>query len=144
LLAEMANKEHLDILAKGVEAWNAWRKQNREVHPDLCGLDWTSNSGGLLLNYMDLSGVSLRGAKLHEARLIQADFREAVLDYADLSSAQLFGADFAGSTLDNTNFEEANLHVAKFQSLTFSGANLNRASLGFTTLINVDLSTRMA
>jgi hypothetical protein len=24
LLAEMANQDHLDILAKGVEAWNEW------------------------------------------------------------------------------------------------------------------------
>jgi hypothetical protein len=31
LLAGMANQEHLDILAKGVEAWNAWRQADRRI-----------------------------------------------------------------------------------------------------------------
>ena len=25
MLAEMANQEHLDVLARGVDAWNEWR-----------------------------------------------------------------------------------------------------------------------
>ncbi len=31
--AEMANQEHLDILANGVEAWNEWRKGNPTIQP---------------------------------------------------------------------------------------------------------------
>jgi hypothetical protein len=31
----MANSEHLQILQQGVETWNAWRRQNKEISPDL-------------------------------------------------------------------------------------------------------------
>ena len=34
----MANPEHLARLAEGVESWNAWRRENLSVEPDLmCG-----------------------------------------------------------------------------------------------------------
>ncbi|HEU5384123.1 MAG TPA: hypothetical protein VFV38_52685 [Ktedonobacteraceae bacterium] len=33
----MANQEHVDLLKQGVEQWNAWREQNREIRPDLRG-----------------------------------------------------------------------------------------------------------
>jgi hypothetical protein len=35
----MANPEHLQILQQGVEVWNAWRKQNKGIRPDLSGVD---------------------------------------------------------------------------------------------------------
>ena len=31
----MANDEHLAILKKGVDAWNAWRDKNPDIRPDL-------------------------------------------------------------------------------------------------------------
>jgi hypothetical protein len=31
----VANPEHLEKLEEGVEAWNAWRKANLDVVPDL-------------------------------------------------------------------------------------------------------------
>jgi hypothetical protein len=47
-LTDMANQEHLDILAKGVGEWNAWREQQPDSRPDLSGAN--------------LSGAELRGA----------------------------------------------------------------------------------
>jgi len=35
----MAKQEHLDILAKGVEEWNRWRKAVGESGPDPSGVD---------------------------------------------------------------------------------------------------------
>jgi uncharacterized protein YjbI with pentapeptide repeats len=49
----MANPEHLQILKQGVEAWNAWREQNRDIKPDL--------------TEADLTGADLTGADLHWA-----------------------------------------------------------------------------
>lgn len=31
----MANKEHLELLRKGVKEWNKWRKLNPDIEPDL-------------------------------------------------------------------------------------------------------------
>ena len=44
----MANPEHLAILRRGVEEWNAWRKKHEEVRPDLDHAD---------LSNVDLSNV---------------------------------------------------------------------------------------
>src|SRR5438477_137291 len=44
----MANPEHLAMLKRGVEAWNAWRTENPTVRPDL--------------NQADLVGETLAGA----------------------------------------------------------------------------------
>ena len=48
----MANEEHLKILLSGVERWNEWREQNREIRPDLsnANLSGTNLSGANLLN----------------------------------------------------------------------------------------------
>jgi len=35
----MANREHLEILKRGVKAWNEWREKNPDVKPDLRGAD---------------------------------------------------------------------------------------------------------
>jgi len=35
------NAEHLQILKRGVEAWNKWREQNPEIHPCLRGANLT-------------------------------------------------------------------------------------------------------
>ena len=33
----MANDEHVALLKKSVDAWNAWRDDNPEIRPDLKG-----------------------------------------------------------------------------------------------------------
>ena len=35
----MANREHLNILKKGVDAWNAWRERAHGLIPDLAEAD---------------------------------------------------------------------------------------------------------
>ena len=51
----MANEEHRAILGQGMDTWNAWRRQNLSIQPDL------------------------RGAHLSGADLREFDFREADL-----------------------------------------------------------------
>jgi uncharacterized protein YjbI with pentapeptide repeats len=85
----MANKEHLDILKQGVDAWNIWRSENSEVRPDL-------------------SRAFLIGADLAKADFHQTNFQIAELMNADLSQADLIGAD-----LYNANLSEAKLCGAK-------------------------------
>jgi hypothetical protein len=49
----MANEDHLEILRRGVEAWNAWREENPDIRPDLL-------EGGLV-------GANLLGTDLGKA-----------------------------------------------------------------------------
>ena len=51
----MANRKHLTLLKQGVGTWNAWRRMNPRVRPNLSGAS--------------LFGASLCGADLREADL---------------------------------------------------------------------------
>jgi hypothetical protein len=35
----MANDEHVAMLKKGVDAWNGWRRKNRNIRPNLSEAD---------------------------------------------------------------------------------------------------------
>ena len=60
LLADMANQEHLNILAKGVETWNAWRQENPNVVPDLPG----AHVRRAILIDANLRSANLSGARI--------------------------------------------------------------------------------
>ncbi len=95
----MTRDEHIALLGRGAEAWNAWRAEHDEA-PDLSsaalrGLDLS----GCDLSRADLRGADLRGAKCRDAdlsgaRMEGANFFKAVLDGADLAGAFLHGAQF--------------------------------------------------
>lgn len=112
----MANPEHLEILKRGVKAWNEWRRENRNVCPDLSGAD--------------LSG----------ADLISADLIIASLNGADLSNASLISAKLDNADLSYVNFSYAALRGASLPHASLSGANFTRAKLSFTIFADNDLS----
>ena len=79
----MANDDHIALLKKGVDAWNAWRKENPNIHPDF--------------READLSEANLVHADLSHANL----FRAHLSDGADLkagSYGQWFGRYSRGRT----------------------------------------------
>ena len=53
----MANEEHIALLRQGVDAWNAWRRENPDVTPDLRKAD---------LRWANLQGASLDGSMKNE------------------------------------------------------------------------------
>ena len=56
----MANPDHLQLLQQGIEAWNAWRDQHRDIRrPDLSGAQ---------LMRADLRAAHLMGAHLKAFR----------------------------------------------------------------------------
>ncbi len=152
----MANPEHLEILMKGVEAWNQWREEHPSLLVDLAdaGLQGAVlprvNFRNAFLIEADLRGVDLRGANLiganlHQAKLdganlaewyftedfLPADLRaEANLSWADLTQANLREADFSGAEVIGTNLNGADVR----------GANFNLATFLETVLADVDLS----
>ena len=132
----MANEEHFGILGRGVEAWNTWRRDNRDTRPDLRG----ANLRLLILTGADLRQVSLNGANLRQANLSganlhQTDLRGAVLRQANLRDADLRLSDLRGAVLLQAQLCGADLREADLQ-----GAHLNRADLTGADLTGAKLS----
>ena len=83
----MANDEHVAILKKGVNAWNAWRDENRDIRPFLTGANLSeADLSKANLNVAHLNGAHLAGANLNEATLIDTDLTDA-----DLTGCRIFG-----------------------------------------------------
>ncbi len=132
----MATEEHLEVLKRGVEAWNAWRSGNPSVQPDLVG----GHLNGALLNGAHLSGADLSGAHLIGTHLIRAHLRGADLSGAHLNLAQLHGALLNWANLRGADLSGARLNVARLHGALLNGANLRGADLSGADLSGADLS----
>jgi uncharacterized protein YjbI with pentapeptide repeats len=114
----MANQEHVEVLKRGVRAWNLWWQDKWEEF--ICP---------------DFSGADLKGFSLTGAALSFADFSEANLAFARLASGTLPAANFQAANLTG-----ATLAFAQLTGATFKGANLTRAVFNYTALGNVDFT----
>ena len=143
---DQVNPHHLLHLSQGAGAWNAWRKQEPNVRPDLIN----AKLKGANLSGMDLSGSLLSLANLWEAGLsgailVDCGLSGAVLVEADLSGANLQGANLAGArllqaNLSGANLKGANLAGATLQGANVSGANLQGANLAGASLLRANFS----
>lgn len=147
----MANPEHLDILKKGVDVWNAWVHTNRtratndfEVPQhdgvrvttvgfwaDLVEADLT---GTQLCEVIDIEGSCVKGVSEKGYDLRSADLRGAKLDYAELAYANL-----AGATLLGAQLKGANLIFTDFRGANLSGTNLTETLLAETNFFEANL-----
>lgn len=126
----MANKEHLEIIEKGVVAWNEWRQNNPDLKPDL------SNS---ILSEYNLSGIDLSDAVLNWAHLGKANLSKANLSRADLSDTDLFEANLSGANLKRAEIYNSKIMQADLSKANLRKANLSRADLTWAILIEADL-----
>jgi hypothetical protein len=108
----LANPQHIDILRRGVAAWNSWRRRSPAIKPDL-------------------NSANLTAAKLKGINLSSANLKGAVLWEANLSRSELANADLSNADLNGTNFSHAHL----------DHTNLDAATLGWTVFVATDLST---
>ena len=120
----MANPEHLEILKKGVEAWNQWR-MTAAIEPDLA--------------FANLESENLKAMNLTKAELYGANLTFADLTDADLTGSRLTNVNFSGTELKRVRLCYADLGGANFNSSELSGADFSQAVLGFTIFSNVDL-----
>src|SRR4051812_26952078 len=95
----MANEEHVARLKQGVDAWNAWRRENPGERPRLSG----AILNGAILRWANLSTADLNGTILNGA-----DLRGAILN-----GAKLRGADLTGAMLSRTVFGDVDLTEVK-------------------------------
>lgn len=129
----MANQEHLDILAKGVEAWNNWRDQNRYTVPDLTDAD-------LSRFRLHPTPFAYESDPDKEVSLYSVDFLDARLHGCDLSDLDLWGANFRNADLSDANLSKAVLRDAEFERTSLRGANLSWAHFQDSELVRTDLA----
>jgi hypothetical protein len=113
----MANDEHVAMLKKGVDAWNAWRDENPAIGPDLR----QANLSQANLSQANLSQANLSGADLSEANL-----GEVKLSYANLGGANLTGASLQGAQLIKTDLTGADLTRCRVYGVSAWGLKLER------------------
>ena len=124
------NWEHEKKINEGIEIWNAWRRENPDVKPNL--------------NRAELRKANLSGANLSGVTLFEADLREANLSGSDLSNANLMKADLGEADLRDANLQKTNLHEAdlwdaQLEGVILTGAILSKADLRSTILLGANL-----
>ena len=143
----MADEEHLRILKSGVENWNRWRAENKEIVPNLENASlfraelFQVNLNGVNLNRANLYMANLQEANLSNAYLILANLQEANLREANLSGANLTDANLVSALLIKANLYQAELSSADLFLAVLAGANLMNAVLTGANLINAVMAS---
>jgi uncharacterized protein YjbI with pentapeptide repeats len=169
----VANKEHVEILERGTKAWNDWREVTYgRIEPDLSGINLDgADLPNINFRFTNLSGASLKrarladglmaranfdladlsGANMANGELSQASFRKASAVGASFYLGMLFYADFSGADLACANLRDTFLKGARFNSTAlngtafdaagFEGTDFTDSTLIFTSFGHVDLST---
>lgn len=145
-LSSLSGLRAADILRRGPDTWNFWRRQSNTNKPNFSreNLSQQNLSGG------DFSDASFFAAKLRRSDLRNADLRNADLSYADLREADLSDADLTGARLVEAlltgaklvraNLSGASLARAELTGAEFEKANFTGVQLGWTVFGNNDLA----
>ena len=136
----MANPEHVEILKQGAEVWNAWRKENPSITPDLkeavlADKDLSdADLGGSVLSNADFSGTDLSVCKL-----IFSDLRAVNLQGADLTAADIRVANLVATNLEDAYMESCDLSFSNLIGIdSFKNTDLENATIGSTTFSHLD------
>ena len=147
----MPNSEHVKLLLKGVDVWNARRKKEK-FKPDLSGVNIDAKflKAGIVdarYSTLPLSGINLEDADLRETTLFKEYPRftsgninpETGPPRANLQNSKFVNSDLRESVFRNVNFDGADFRHANlcgadmsystFRGVDFSGANLENANL---------------
>jgi hypothetical protein len=111
----MADKEQLEILEQGVDAWNRWRQENPSARVDL--------------SHANLAKKHLKDINLSHAHLAHTDFSHTNMEKANLAFAHLEGATFLFTNLRKADLRAAYLKRASLEDAVLDRANLSQAHL---------------
>ncbi len=147
----MANEKHFEIINEGVEVWNAWRKDNPEILPDLSGADLRDiNPGGASLRDYKVEFHPPRidpGGKIYDLQVngVLLSLENISLEGSNLAKVNLSGADLSEAMLNGAfmlgaNLSKAKLNHAQLRSTNLAAANISGADLSFAFLDNSILS----
>jgi len=143
----MARKQHLQVLRQGRDQWDAWRKENPKITPDLSEADLR----GMELKFVDFRRADLTRSNLSGIYAVHGQFHNADLRGADLRDGQFSEASFLHANLSNVNafaaefaecdFTSAKVHRSVLQEARLMRADLHRASLREADLTEADFSS---
>lgn len=141
----LPDPEHLALLLKGKEDWNAWRKDNRGESLNLAGLKMDYSN----FNGYDFSYTSLYRAHLRSCDLRNGEWRLIGLVEADLSNSDFENTKFLGEQTGEDEYDEssmtgalfinANLKRTKFSGADCDLANFHKANLSYADLAHSQL-----
>ena len=134
----MANPEHLNRLAQGVNSWNALRRRD-PFTPDLQDEDVSRHLGVHEREDIRMMSADLRGVNLSNANLIDSTLRDTDLSNAFIGNAQLNRAKLMGSRFDGSTFVGAGLRGANLMSASLANAKLFDTDLTGALLLGTDV-----
>lgn len=150
----MANNEHLALLQTDADRWNAWRKANPGIQPDLseanlsrcsfCGFDFTRSdfSGARLTQWSAidcdfsesrLASIDAQGSYWRNARM------RGVQLSGDLVGTTMYVVDLGGASVKHCGMPLSELRFLRLSNTEFS-PYLDRADVNSWTVIASDLS----
>src|SRR5438874_866577 len=129
----MATQEHLNLLRKGRDTWNKWRKASKGTLPDLR----KANLYGADLIGANLSNANLSNADLSSANLTQATLVETNLSEAILSNCSIYGISVWNVQLEKT--QQENLIITPQDEPTITVDNLKIAQFIYLLLNNQEI-----
>lgn len=146
----MGNAKQYLLFNQGKDKWNAWRKANPGIQPDLSGYDFTfikssmreySKPGLNTANNGNLMRRGVMGYDLSNTNLSSCKFWDAVFHQTNLNGANLQNADFrqaliAESDLRNTDLRGAVFILTLFQTVQLEGARFGQSHLAFSPFKN--------
>jgi uncharacterized protein YjbI with pentapeptide repeats len=151
------NDLHLAKLKEGVDAWNAWRKLEPNVVPNLEGLDFSSalegtdlwkfpewDEGGkkrIILEGIDFGRAILTKSNLSGVVLDFANLSNAKLNLSDLQSASLYGAVLSHADLTSAKAVRCSLWEARGAGTQFFDCDLSDAGLRWSKFDDCDFSS---
>jgi uncharacterized protein YjbI with pentapeptide repeats len=122
----MADPDHLEVFAEGVEAWNAWRRSYPEVEPDL-SREW-------------FTGRHLEGIDLHRADLSYSFLNDSLFEGANLSRCSLIESQLQGADLEQVDLSGAYMHKTDLEDAYLRGSNLDSVLAWHSSFIDADLT----
>jgi uncharacterized protein YjbI with pentapeptide repeats len=136
----MSDVDFAEIVSRGADAWNEWRRGHPGVRPELADEDLSEMElAGINLAESDLSGTDLFESDLSRANLKMARLAGSDLSGANLSGAELYKADLTEASLIGADLEKVYLAEACLVGADLRGANLRHANLSGADLSGANL-----
>jgi uncharacterized protein YjbI with pentapeptide repeats len=152
----MANPEHVEVVRKGKDAIQSWRKDHPSEVFDLAGIHLMGIPlVSVDLSKADLSKASLISVHLGKADLSGANLTDAVVVYtmlplakldgatlhrAELKTSDCFSASFSGADLSLADLFETNFKYSDLRQANLSGADLKGVTLFRTNVTDANFA----